>query len=58
VVYGVPVGDFAGRQRLPFSLAWWSFTFPLLRAAGPAGIHADEVARLTPVAESQRPAPA
>jgi tellurite resistance protein TehA-like permease len=115
VVYGVPVWGFAAlwaalataltvraaRQRLPFSLTWWSFTFPvgtcvtgtialaghtgadafrwaavalylglvaawlvvsvrtvrggwrgtLLRPAGPAGNHADEVARLTPAAE-------
>jgi C4-dicarboxylate transporter/malic acid transport protein len=115
VVYGVPVWGFAALwaalaaaltvraagQRLPFSLTWWSFTFPvgtwvtgtvalaghtgadafrwaavalylglvaawllvsvrtvrggwrgtLLRPAGPAGNHADEVARLTPVAE-------
>ncbi|MGH3248140.1 MAG: TDT family transporter [Trebonia sp.] len=43
VVYGVPVWGFAvlwaalaaaltvraARQRLPFSLAWWSFTFPV-----------------------------
>ncbi len=115
VVYGVPVWGFAAlwaalaaaltvraaRQRLPFSLTWWSFTFPvgtcvtgtsalaahtgavgfrwaavalylgllaawlvvsvrtargawrgaLLRPAGPAGNHADEVARLTPAAQ-------
>ena len=115
VVYGVPVWGFAAlwaalaaaltvraaRQRLPFSLTWWSFTFPvgtcvtgtialaghtgsdafrwaavalylglvaawllvsvrtvrggwrgtLLQPARPAGNHADEVARLTPVAE-------
>ena len=115
VVYGVPVWGFAAlwaalataltvraaRDHLPFSLTWWSFTFPvgtcvtgtialaahtgadafrwaaialflglvlawlvvgvrtahgtwrgeLLRPAGPAGNHADEVARLTPVAE-------
>jgi tellurite resistance protein TehA-like permease len=43
VVYGVPVWGFAmlwaslaaaltvraARQRLPFSLTWWSFTFPV-----------------------------
>jgi C4-dicarboxylate transporter/malic acid transport protein len=115
VVYGVPVWGFAAlwaglataltiraaRQRLPFSLTWWSFTFPvgtcvtgtialaghtgadafrwaavalylvlvaawlvvsvrtvhggwrgtLLRPAGVAGNHADEVAPLTPAAE-------
>ena len=112
VVYGVPVWGFAAlwaalaaaltiraaRQHLPFSLTWWSFTFPVgtcvtgttalavhtgadafrwaavalylalvvawlvvsvrtVRGAWrgallrPAGIHADEVARLTPAAE-------